>query len=117
MKRFYKTILVSFLSAFLMLPTSVFAMNVWIPSTIIISPSGDIAHKFPLPTKADPGAGVGDKLGGGFFPVVGGSISNFKRVFALEGERPSRKSSALVETSKGVFLPASSLGSQVTPGK
>jgi hypothetical protein len=111
MKHIYKTFLVSTLSAFLILPTSVMATDIWIPSTIIISPTGDIAHKFPLPTSSDPGSGVGDSLGGGFFPVVGGSITNFKRIFALEGERGGpKKSKPLVEVSKGVFLPASSLG-------
>ncbi|TDJ09156.1 MAG: hypothetical protein E2O68_00715 [Deltaproteobacteria bacterium] len=108
MKHFYKTVLISFLSAFLVLPT--FAMDVWIPSTIKISITGDVSHKFPLPTTADPGSGVSGDVSGGFFPVVGGSITNFKRVFALEGERPSKKSAVLLETSKGVFLPARSLG-------
>ncbi|RLA64774.1 MAG: hypothetical protein DRQ88_06740 [Epsilonproteobacteria bacterium] len=93
-----------------MLPTSVFAMDVWIPSTIKISINGDISHKFPLPTSADPGNSVGSDVSAGFYPVIGGKITRFKRVFALEGERPAKKSSALVETSKGVFLPAQSLG-------
>ena len=65
------------------------AGEIWSPSTIIITFDGSVGHKIPLPLDYIKGTGklgpaVGNRLGGGFFPVFGGNVQKFKRVFALE---------------------------------
>jgi hypothetical protein len=103
-----KTLTLSILNVLLFISSPVYGLDIWIPSTIKIGPTGDIKHKFPFPTKADPGRAFGSSSGysAGFYPTIGGTISNFKRVFALTGERPNEKVRKLVETEKGFFLPA-----------
>ncbi len=74
---------------FFLIAPVLLAGEIWSPSTIIIRFDGSVGHKIPLPLdyfqgNKPLGPAVGDKLGGGFFPVFGGNYQKFKRVFALE---------------------------------
>ena len=71
-------------SLFFLVSPFLIAGEIWSPSTIIIRFDGSVGHKIPLPLdyfqgNKPLGPAVGNKLGGGFFPVFGGNYQKFKR--------------------------------------
>lgn len=105
MKKFFSIRkLVAFFTALLFTINS-YAMNFWMPATIMISPTGAISHTFPFPTSSAPGQAFGSSSVGlaGFFPVPIASVTKFKRIYALEGR--SAQPGEMVE-SDGIFISA-----------
>jgi hypothetical protein len=98
----FRRFLVFFITFFFSLNS--FAVNLWMPATIFISPTGAISHTFPFPTSGTPGEAFGSTSVGlaGFFPVPIASITKFRRIYALESKTPPTN---LVEKD-GIFMPA-----------
>jgi hypothetical protein len=81
------------------------------PITVQVNAAGVVSYRFPFPTASDPGASFGTLNPGvpTFFPVPIGTITKFKRVYALEGVTPNEIVDNIVER-EGLFLPAKSTG-------
>lgn len=67
----------------LFLSTNLLATEIWMPVSIQVSPKGELSHTIPLPINGNPGPAVSSAAGGGFFPVISGNITHFKRIFAI----------------------------------
>lgn len=98
----------------LIFSTSLLATELWMPVTIIVSPSGSISQLIPLPVDGNPGPSAGSNLGGGFFPVIGGNITHFTRIFAITPSQSSINVSNLSSSQEFSLLPEkSALGYRV----
>lgn len=60
-----------------------YGSSIWLPSTLSVTPSGEIKQSIPLPNES-PDVTKGKISSGGFYPPISGVYTNFKRIFALQ---------------------------------
>ena len=102
-----KKLLFKWFTSLLLFCSVAFAGEIWLPATIIVTPPGlNVAQHIPLPVTGKPGPAVGDALGGGFFPVVGGNVSAVRRIYAVESlnDRGSQVSGLADVSGEEIFL-------------
>jgi hypothetical protein len=79
-----------------------YGSSIWIPSTLSVTPAGEIKQSIPLPNQS-PDVSKGKISSGGFYPPISGAYTNFKRIFALQN---SFRNVSQFKTVEGNLLPS-----------